>query len=564
MDMTSLGRPFLNPQSPAPNANEQAQYLRLLIQSSGSEQLKKMVSEGQVSDDELVQFVMEHPEELQGPRGQGSAFAFAVAGSTKASATSSASSASSAAPGDSFSGSEEDDEGDSDLKPFSQDETMAAPSMCAMGGVSSADKAKPEMQQNLKECKAISKALSELQSQDEESGSSGLSAAVAELRSKEQIIRSCLKRGKGAANDSYQSQGVDPKDEASVSSFVARIGKEVIDIGTKCGLEIEVSEKRASRLQAGGLNPGGAAAAEAGAPGGGKNGAAVQGGEKNGATVQGGDKGKTPGSPQDKAQGANQGQGGGDDDVFQITTQKTEKQIEVGADEVASNPAMAGAMIDQLTAMWEQKQAMGDAFQPPAVLDLGETRQGSPLDQAFSAPRPGAPGENGQQAAGPGAGGGFGAPMAAPAPWPSTNGANGAQGVGPAAGRPMPAGGAGAGRAPRDLQSLMAALGMSGKKFSAKIHVFEPNAQVSMSKGGGGGGVKVNGNLSGKAINVKIPKMVGRAADGSLHALSGLSRVDNGGSFIASVRGEATGAEAAKQLHTTGNGSISIPGTKAN
>ncbi len=543
MDLASLGRPFVNPQNPAPN--EQAQYLRLLIQSSGSDQLKKMVSENQLSDDELVQFVMEHPEELQGPRGQGSAFAFAVAGSSKASATSSASSASSAAPGDSFSASEEDDEGDSDLKPFSQDETMAAPSMCAMGGVSSADKAKPEMQQNLKECKAISKALSELQSQDEESGSSGLSAAVAELRSKEQIIRSCLKRGKGSANDSYQSQGVDPKDEAAVSSFVARIGKEVIDIGMKCGLEIEVSEKRASRLQAGGLNPGGAAAAEAGAQG------------KNGATVQGGEKGKTPGNPQ----GPGQGQGGGDDDVFQITTQKTEKQIEVGADEVASNPAMAGAMIDQLTAMWEQKQQLGDAFQAPAVLDLGETRQGSPLDQAFSAPRPGAPGENGQQAAGPGPG--PGGPMAAPAPWPSTGGATGGAPVAPTGGRPTPAGGAG--RAPRDLQSLMAALGMSGKKFSAKIHVYEPNAQVSLSKaGGGGGGVKVNGNLSGKAINVKIPKMVGRAADGSMHALSGLSRVDNGGSFLASIRGEATGAEAAKQLHTTGNGSISIPGTKAN
>ncbi|GMU54075.1 MAG: hypothetical protein AMXMBFR33_32210 [Candidatus Xenobia bacterium] len=552
MDLTSLGRPFLNPQNPAPS--EQAQYLRLLIQSSGSEQLKKMVSENQLGDDELVQFIMEHPEELQGPRGQGSAFAFAVAGSSKASATSSASSASSAAPGDSFSASEEDDEGDSDLKPFSQDETMAAPSMCAMGGVSSADKAKPEMQQNLKECKAISKALSELQSQDEESGSSGLSAAVAELRSKEQIIRSCLKRGKGAANDSYQSQGVDPKDEAAVSSFVARIGKEVIDIGMKCGLEIEVSEKRASRLQAGGLNPGGAAAAAAEGPGNGKN----------GATVQGADKGKAPGGPQEKTQGANQGQGGeGDDDVFQITTQKTEKQIEVGADEVASNPAMAGAMIDQLTAMWEQKQQLGDAFQAPAVLDLGETRQGSPLDQAFSAPRPGGPGENGQQSAGP-AGPGAGGPMAAPAPWPSTNGANGGAPVAPTGARPMPAGGAGAGRAPRDLQSLMAALGMSGKKFAAKIHVYDPNAQVSLSKGGGGGGVKVNGNLSGKAINVKIPKMVGRAADGSMHALSGLSRVDNGGSFLASIRGEATGAEAAKQLHTTGNGSISIPGTKAN
>ncbi|MEW6280344.1 MAG: hypothetical protein AB1758_17070 [Candidatus Eremiobacterota bacterium] len=514
------------------------------MQTSGSEQLKRMLADNRMSDEELVQYVMEHPEELQGPRGQGTAFAFAVAGSSKASAASSASSASSAAPGDSFSASEEDDEGDSDLKPFSQDETMAAPSMCAMGGVSSADKAKPEMQQNLKECKAIAKALSEVQSQDEGGSSSEVSAAISELRSKEQIIRSCLKRGKGAANDAYQSQGVDPKDDGAVSAFVARIGKEVIDLGTKCGLEIEVSDKRAGRLKDGGLNVGGAQGGPPGNPADQNGKASVNKDEKNGKVTTG----------QDKDKAATPGQDGGGDEAFQITTQKTEKQIQIGPDEVANNPAMASAMLEQLTAMWEQKQQQGDAFQAPPVIDLGETRQGSPLDQAFSAPRAGA--GQGPEAGTPGAqpgGPGMGAP-------PTTAGnPNANAGATPVAatGRPQAAG-----RAPRDLQSLMAALGMSGQKFNVKVHVFEPNAQVNLSKAGGGG-VKVNGNLQGKAINVKIPKMVGRAADGSMHALSGLHRVDNGGSFIASVKGDATGAEAAKQLHTSGNGSISIPGTKA-
>ena len=114
------------------------------------------------------------------------------------------------------------------------------------------------------------------------------------------------------------------------------------------------------------------------------------------------------------------------------------------------------------------------------------------------------------------------------------------------------------------MQTLMSDLGMAGQKFKAKIKVYEPNAQVSVSKKGGGGGVSVNSNLGGKSIGVKEPKMEGRSADGSMEHLGGIHKVGENGSFSAMVKGSATGIEAAKQTFTKGDGSISIPGTQGN
>lgn len=470
---------------PAPGlGGEQAQYLQLLIQQAGSAPLKKMLAQGSMTQAEMVQFLLENPDQLEGLQGQG--MSLSLSASISAAAPSESSSAA-------MSGELESD-GDADLKEFSQDETMAAPSMCAMGGVSSADKAKPEMQQNLKEVKAISAAVSEMM-KGEDGSDNWLMMVLMQLKGKEQIIRSCLRRGKGGADGAYQSQGADPKDDSAVSAFVARIGKEVITLGISVGLDIEVSEKRAARLEN-----------------------RKSGADKGGKAPVGG------GSATDN------------DEPFEIRTQKTDKHVELGVDEVEANPAMAGAILEQLQGLWQQRQADAANYAVPRVLDLGETRQGSPLDQAFGGPRP----SSGPSLGGP-------TPLTAPAPT-----------AGPRS-RAAVRGPAGAG----DLRVLMALLGIAGQKFSTKIQVYEPSARVVLQRPGQGG-VRVNGGLKGKSISVRAPKMVGRAADGTLHRIQGVRRVGNGGSFMATVKGEATGAEAAKQLFTRGDGSISIPGTKAN
>lgn len=326
-------------------------------------------------------------------------------------------------------------------------------------------------------------------------------------------MRSCLRRGKGAADEAYKSQGIDPKDDNAVSAFVASIGKEVMTLAMNCGLEIEVSEKRAARLgnRSGGLDKA----------------------EKGGQSSVGSS------SVNDK------------DEPFEIRTQKTDKYVDLGVDEVEANPAMAAAILEQLLGLLAQRQADAANFQPPAVFDLGETRQGSPLDQAFSPPQAHSGSQvNGQ--AGPAA---AAYPPATFRPIVAPKGS-----LNPAAGissRGVVGGGGGPG-----LRGLMATLGITGQKFSTKIRVYEPNTRIVIDRPGQGG-VKVNGSLKGKAISVRAPKMVARAADGTLHRISGVSRVSNSGSFMATIKGDATGAEAAKQLFTRGDGSISIPGTKA-
>ena len=494
--------------APAPTGGaEQALYLQALVLQAGSPQARQMLSSGSMSSADMIKFLMENPDQLGGLQGQG--MDLSLAASLSAAAPSSESSASAA---------ESESDGDSDLKEFSQDETMAAPSMCAMGGVSSADKAKPEMQQNLKEVKAISAAVSEMM-KGEDGADHWMSMVLMQLRGKEQIMRSCLRRGKGAADEAYKSQGIDPKDDSAVSAFVARIGKEVITLAINCGLDIEVSEKRAARLdnRSGGLEKG----------------------EKGGKSPVGGS------SAADK------------DEPFEIRTQKTDKHVELGVDEVEANPAMAGAILEQLLGLLAQRQADAANFQPPQVYDLGETRQGSPLDQAFGGPqtRYGGQALGGQPNGYPAGGPAYPAPSLRPIAAPSAA-------PGRVAGLSSRAavGSAGAGLG---LRGLMATLGITGQKFSTKIRVYEPNARVVIDRPGQGG-VKVNGSLKGKAISVRAPKMVARAADGTLHRISGVHRVGNSGSFMASVKGEATGAEAAKQLFTRGDGSISIPGTKAN
>lgn len=498
--------------APAPSGGgeQQAVYLAALVQQAGTPQAKRMMTSGSMSSAQMIAFLMENPDQLEGLQGQG--MNLSLAASLSAAAPSSESSAAAA---------DYQSDSDADLKEFSQDETMAAPSMCAMGGVSSADKAKPEMQQNLKEVKAISAALSEMMSED--GGNNWYSMVLMQLRSKEQIMRSCLRRGKGAADEAYKSQGIDPKDDGAVSAFVASIGKEVITLAMNCGLEIEVSEKRAARLdnRAGGLDKG----------------------EKGG---------KSP---------VNSSSSNDKDEPFEIRTQKTDKHVDLGVDEVEANPAMAAAIMEQLLGLMAQRQADAANFQPPPVYDLGETRQGSPLDQAFSVPQArSGPQSNGQQPYGSGAQ--AGAPAYPPptfrpitAPTGSLNPGAGVSSRGVVGGA---AGGAGLG-----LRGLMAALGITGQKFSTKIRVYEPNARVVIDRPGQAG-VKVNGSLKGKSISVRAPKMVARSADGTLHRVSGVSRVGNSGSFMATIKGDATGAEAAKQLFTRGDGSISIPGTKAN
>jgi hypothetical protein len=113
---------------------------------------------------------------------------------------------------------------------------------------------------------------------------------------------------------------------------------------------------------------------------------------------------------------------------------------------------------------------------------------------------------------------------------------------------------------------MMQALGMEGKKFNAKVMVHEAGASVQLGNkdAGGQGGISVNGGLSGKAIAVKKPAMVAKDEDGKMYAVGNLHRASDGG-FTAKIKGDATGNEAAsKQIMTSGDGSIAIPGTKAN
>lgn len=549
------------------NTGLQASFFKSMIELSGSEFLKQMAKSGQMSDAELVQYILTHPEELSGVQGQNGQMASllppnpaanqaqktaaptAAAPTAAPAAAETAAAPTAAAPADTYAASGDlgDDEADPDLKEFDENETMAAPTGCSMGDVSAADKAKPEMQQNLREVKAVKTALNDMAKDDSEN--TELPGAVSQLQQKETIIRSLLKRGKKAADANYRAQGVDPMDMNSVASFSSKIGKEVLELGAKNGLDIQVSSKRAERLNGGGLeNP----QAQKGQAAKGQN------------AVKKDDQGP---------KGAGGGQAGGNDDVMEIKTAKTEKSKEMDVDEVEQNPAMRDAIVEQLQGLMAQKAQAGANFTPPGDIDLGVTKAGSPIDNAFSGgPKGAAQGPGGGDAVGLGGGpgatekGSSGPSVFGAAP---TQGASvfaaPAQGAAHAATAAPKGLGSTTGTSTGDIRGMLEALGMQGKKFNAKVMVHEPGAAVQLGNkdAGGQGGISVNGGLSGKAIAVKKPALVAKDEDGKMYAVANLHRASDGG-FTAKIKGEATGNEAAsKSIMTSGNGSIAIPGTKA-
>lgn len=405
---------------------------------------------------------------------------------------------------------------DFDLIPFTSDEIMANPSMCAMGGASNCDRAKPEMQQNLKECKMIKLALSDMASED--SGNYPLSMALGRLGELEQIIRGCLKRGQKAADSAYKAQGVNPEDEQAVSDFVAKIGKEVLEIGKKHGLEIEVSEDRAQRLKDGGQRD-------------------LAGFEKSKSdkTRSAFENNKTStGSSLSQSSSAGSSS---DEEVLEIKTKKTEKNQEIEPEEVENNPVLFDSIMEQLTALWDEKQSNPANFNIPNAVDLGATTKDSPLDRSITDVNDKEK-QTAQENTAP-------AQLAVNAPVQKTGGIQFSRKS-----------------ASGDIKELMKNLGMQGQKFNVKVQVYEPNAQVELSKGSAG--IKVNSGLQGKEVSVKKPKLVARDENGELYKIGDLQKLDGNSTFIAKIKGVASGNEpASKGFFSKGAGAISIPGTKA-
>jgi hypothetical protein len=405
---------------------------------------------------------------------------------------------------------------DFDLIPFTSDEIMANPSMCAMGGASNCDRAKPEMQQNLKECKMIKLALSDMASED--SGNYPLSMALGRLGELEQIIRGCLKRGQKAADSAYKAQGVNPEDEQAVSDFVAKIGKEVLEIGKKHGLEIEVSEDRAQRLKDGGQKD-------------------LAGFEKSKSdkTRSAFENNKTStGSSLSQSSSAGSSS---DEEVLEIKTKKTEKNQEIEPEEVENNPVLFDSIMEQLTALWDEKQSNPANFNIPNAVDLGATTKDSPLDRSITDVN-NKEKQTAQENTAP-------AQLAVNAPVQKTGGIQFSRKS-----------------ASGDIKELMKNLGMQGQKFNVKVQVYEPNAQVELSKGSAG--IKVNSGLQGKEVSVKKPKLVARDENGELYKIGDLQKLDGNSTFIAKIKGVASGNEpASKGFFSKGAGAISIPGTKA-
>jgi hypothetical protein len=193
--------------------------LKQIIEKSGSDDLKKKVNEKGGIDDEIVQYALTNPKELGMVPEKDNV---AVAAS----------------------------DGDPDLLPFDDDEVKGGSGIFG-GGPSYADKAKPDMQQNLREARLIMKSLEEMKKDDLQYGDGvdyAITRAIGEIREKEGMISKCLTRGRGAADDTYRSMSVDPWDKGAVMQFVSEVGRDVLKIGERAGLDMVVSDMRAGRL----------------------------------------------------------------------------------------------------------------------------------------------------------------------------------------------------------------------------------------------------------------------------------------------------------------------------
>ena len=527
-----------------PGGVSQAQQLRQMVETSGNQDLKQKTQ--QMDDNQLVQYFNNNPGELpgaaQGP-GQYGSSAFGTGSATQAGtsaqtgATGQGSAAASAASPDqvnmsddsSDSGSyDEDDE-------IPTDEAMSSGQMCGMSDVSGADKAKPYAQQCLGETKAIKKVLENIQKADQDNSQIG--GDIQQVDGLIQDLSGKLKKGKKAADGNFSN----PQDPQACEKELTDVVKRAVDLAANNGVEIEVSEKRAQQLGAGGPQQGAQGAQNTG-----KGGAAgkPQAGQQAEANQQAQKQNDTKQAAEGNKKAAD-GDGGGGGQAqakpFRIMSEPQEVNKELGLDEVQQNPELAQALEASLDEQLAQQAPGAQPTGEVPTLSM-ESRQGSPLSQQFNAI--GQPG--GLGGGGPVFGGGQQGQGVHQGPTAAYQ-QQGAGGAGPtsAIGQPK---GMGAPAAPQamgagsGLADKMQKLGIgSNKKFNVKMKEFAPGqgVQVQREDQQGGGAVKVGKNMNGATMIANPPALAGvDPATGQMVKLGNIRATDAGksGIFAATVK----------------------------
>ncbi len=553
------------------NPMMQTNMLRQMIENSGSENLKKMVKQG-ASDEQLMQYLMKNPGEMQGQDGDqmwgdgaiGTGNADATGATGTAQQTGNASAAGSAAAGSDQidMSSDSSDSGDcyDENDEIPTDEAMASAQMCGMSDVSGADKAKPHTQQCLGEAKAIKKVLEQIQKADQDNSTIG-----GDIQQVDQIVQGLsqkLKKGKKAADGEFSN----PEDAAACGKEADDLVKKAVELAANNGVEIEVSEKRGNEL--GGIGGDKQQGAPQAAKGADKAGGAAkpQAGQQQEAAQQAQKQNETKQATEGNKK-ANETDGPGDaggqeqQKPFKIQTEPKEVDKDIGLDEVKNNPQLAQALetsLDDTIAQMDAKEQGQPSEGPPPMqqgFDLGGTRAGSPMAQGLDAiGKPG--GET------TGAGSVFGAPQTAA----------GSQGGGFASGMPGGAPGvAGVGRSrgvdTSGIEAKMKRAGIdTGKKFKVKAQVYEPGMDVKVVRDGaeaGQGPMKVGKNMDGATMKVKPPPLAAIDQNGEIHKLGDIRATDGGksGIFAAKIK-EGQPVMNLQAAVNSVAGDVALPGTK--
>jgi hypothetical protein len=554
------------------NAGQQQNQLRSLIQNSGSENLKKIANE--MSDDQLTQYVMQHPDELQGDNGLGtpwgdSAQNVSQAGpngaTSQSNATGNAQATGAAAVGsdqadissDSDSGGDCYDENDE----IPKDEAMASGQMCGMSDVSGADKCKPHTQQCLGEAKAIKKVLETIQKADQDNSTIG--GDIKEVDTIVEDLHQKLKKGKKAADGAFSN----PQDAAACGKEVDEKVKKAMEIAENNGVQIELSEKRNDQLSGGGgggqQGAGGAKAApqaaqtkQAPQAGQAKQAAQPQQAQQNEQAKQQNDAQNTT-QANNKANQANDAGGGGQDDQkpFKIISQPKQVDKELSLDDVQNNPQLAQALeasLDETLAQMDAKQG-GEAANMGQTIDLGATRQGSPMAQGLDMV--------GKPGAGKGDGSVFG--QAATQGFAGGMPGGGKGGFGGGAGGFGGVGGHGAVNT-TGLANKMKKAGLdTNKKFNVKAEVYEPGMAVQIQRDGDPSPVKVGKDMGDASMKVKPPPLAAIDQNGQIHRIGDIHATDAGksGMFSAKIKEGQPIMNLPAAVNTV-QGDVALPGTK--
>jgi len=551
MNIGGIGQNFYQ------NPMMQGNMLRQMIENSGSENLKKMAQEG-ASDEQLLKYAMENPAELQGNSGTpwadsalGTGTANEAGTTSTAQQTGNADAAGAAAAGsdqldissDSGDCYDEDDE-------IPTDEAMATSGMCGMDDVSGADRCKPYTQQCLGETKAIKKVLEQIKKAD--SDNSSIDGDIQEVDGIIKDFSSKLKKGKLAADGAFSN----PDSPEACQKECDDLVKKAVDVASNNGVEIEVSEKKAQSLGVGGGQQGAGGAEQSGT---GKQ--ANQPKQANQATQanqakQGEQTQDKPGAKAleqaENAEGQQEEQ-----KPFKITSEPKEVDKDLSLDEVSNNPQLAQALessLDETIAQLDAQGQTGEGTAPQQAVDLGATREGSPLAQSLDGTgkqQGDASVFGGQQAAsGIPQGGGFAAGM----PGGKGGGMQAAGGIGGSSSKVNTSG----------IESKMKRAGIdTGKKFKVKAQVYEPGMDVKVQRDGDTSPVKVGKNMDGATMKVKPPPLAAIDQNGEMHKLGDIKATDGGksGIFSAKVK-EGQPVMNLQAAVNTVQGDVALPGTK--